>query len=117
MTSYKELIVWQKSVKLSLLVYRITREFPKDELYGIVSQLRRCAVSIPSNIAEGYSRRRKMEFLQFLHVAYGSAAELETQLLISKELGYLSDRNFTEANSLLIEVMKMLNALILKVKN
>lgn len=117
MTSYKELIVWQKSVKLSLLVYTVTRGFPKDELYGIVSQLRRCAVSIPSNIAEGYSRRRKMEFLQFLHIAYGSAAELETQLLISKELNYLSNKDFIEITALLVEVMKMLNSLILKVKN
>lgn len=117
MNSYKDLIVWQKSVKLSLLVYQTTKKFPKDELCGIVSQIRRSAVSIPSNLAEGYSRRRKMEFLQFLHVAYGSAAELETQILISKELDYLSDKDFGEINSLLVEVMKMLNSLILKVKN
>lgn len=117
MTSYKELIVWQKSFKLSLLVYNATKDFPKDELYGITSQIRRCAVSIPSNIAEGYSRRRKMEFLQFLHISYGSAAELETQLLIARELNYLSELKFTEANNLLTEVMKMLNSLIMKVKN
>ena len=116
MTSYKDLIVWQKGLKLSLLVYNATKDFPKDEIYGITSQIRRCAVSIPSNIAEGYSRRRRMEFLQFLHISYGSAAELETQLLIANELNYLPEQKFTEANNLLTEVMKMLNGLIMKVK-
>ena len=117
MTSYKELIVWQKSFKLAVLVCQITRNFPKDELYGLVSQLRRCAVSIPSNIAEGYSRRRKLEFLQFLRIAYGSAAELETQLLLSKELGYLSGKSYQTLNTLLVEVLKMLGSLIVKVKS
>lgn len=78
--SYKDLIVWQKSFELCLLIYRITKEFPKEELYGIVSQMRRAALSIPSNIAEGFSRHRKLEYIQFLHISFGSAAELETQL-------------------------------------
>lgn len=116
MNSYKELIVWQKSFKLSLLVYKISKGFPRDEVYGITSQIRRCSVSIPSNIAEGYSRRRKMEFLQFLHVAYGSAAELETQLLLCRKLNYLTQSRFEEASSLLDEVMRMLGSLIVKVK-
>ncbi|MCL4390211.1 MAG: four helix bundle protein [Patescibacteria group bacterium] len=116
MNTYKELIVWQKSFDLSLQVYRATSTFPKDELYGLTSQIRRSAVSIPSNIAEGYSRRRKAEFLQFLHVAYGSAAELETQLLLSKELNYLNLEDFSRINSLLNEVLKMLGSLIVKVK-
>lgn len=117
MTSYKELIVWQKSYQLAVLIYKITRTFPKEETYGLVSQITRSAISIPSNIAEGYSRHRKLEYLQFLHIAYGSAAELETQLILSKDLGYLSAGNFTSAQNLLSEVMKMLNAIILKIKS
>lgn len=114
--SYKDLIVWQKSFELSLLVYKLTKRFPKEELYALVSQIRRAAVSIPSNIAEGYSRQRKLEYIQFLQIAFASGAELETQLLIAKELRYLSDRDFTEVDSLLNEVMRMLNSLISKIK-
>ncbi len=114
--SYKNLIVWQKSFQLVILIYQVTKNFPKDELYGIVSQMRRCVVSVPSNIAEGYGRRRKLGYLQFLHIAYGSACELETQLLLSKELGYLSEESFNKASSLLTEVLKMLNSMITKVK-
>ena len=114
--SYKDLIVWQKSFDLSLLVYRITKTFPKEEIYGLTSQMRRCAISIPSNIAEGYCRQRKLEYIQFLQISFASGAELETQLLIERELKYLSDRDFTKANSLLDEVMKMLNSLISKLK-
>ena len=87
--SYKQLTVWQKSIELTLLVYRITKNFPSDELYGLVSQIRRCAVSIPSNIAEGYTRHRKLEYVRFLQIAYASGAELETQLLIAEKLRYI----------------------------
>jgi len=114
--SYKELTVWKKSFELSLIVYRITKNFPKEEMYGIVSQMRRCAISIPSNIAEGYCRQRKLEYIQFLQIAFASGAELETQLLIAKSLGYVSEQNFSKASALLEEVMKMLNSLISKVK-
>jgi len=114
--SYKELTVWQKSYKLTLLVYRSTKNFPKEELYGLTSQIRRAVVSIPSNIAEGYCRQRRLEYIQFLQFAFASAAELETQLLIAKDLSYISSRDFKESNSLLDEVLRMLNSLISKIK-
>jgi four helix bundle protein len=114
--SYKELIVWQKSFRLSVLVYQITKEFPKEELYGLVSQIRRCAVSIPSNIAEGYTRHGKLEYIHFLQIAFASGAELETQLLIARELNYINKKSFVEINNLLQEVLKMLNSLIRKLK-
>src|SRR5437870_2161550 len=84
--SYKDLIVWQKSMELVKEVYRITGKLPNHELYGLSNQLRRAAVSIPSNIAEGQQRRGTKEFTQFLRISYGSAAEVETQLLIAKDL-------------------------------
>jgi len=115
-TSYKDLIVWKKSYDLSILIYKLTKKFPKDEVYGLTSQIRRCAVSIPSNIAEGYSRYRKLEFAYFLQISFASGAELETQILISKDLDYISQGEFDEVNSLLIEVMKMLNSLMSKVR-
>jgi four helix bundle protein len=115
--SYKNLIVWQKSFELSILVYRLTKKFPKDELYALTSQIRRASVSIPSNIAEGYSRQRKLEYIQFLQIAFGSGAELETQLSIAKELSYLSNSDYAKVNNLLIEVLKMLNSLIAKIKS
>lgn len=114
--SYKDLTVWQKAYKLSLLVYKLTKGFPKEELYALVSQMRRAAISIPSNIAEGYCRQRKLEYIQFLQIAFASGAELETQLLISKDLGYLTEGEFEKANNLLQEVMKMLNSLISRIK-
>lgn len=114
--SYKNLIVWQKAFELSLFIYRITRNFPKEEVYGLISQMRRCAISIPSNIAEGYCRQRKLEYIQFLQIAFASGAELETQLLIAKELGYISISDFQKVNGLLQEVMRMLNSLIGKIK-
>lgn len=110
--SYKELIVWQKSFELSKKIYLITNKFPKSEIYGLVSQMRRCTVSIPSNIAEGYTRAHKQEYIQFLRTAFASGAELETQLLLAKELEFISKNDFSEINSLLTEVQKMLNKLI-----
>ncbi|MBI3290501.1 four helix bundle protein [Candidatus Microgenomates bacterium] len=115
--SYKDLLVWQKAFELSLLIYKITKSFPKEEMYGLISQIRRCTISIPSNIAEGYTRHRKLEYVQFLQIAFASGAELETQLLIAKELGYVSQVNFEKSYSLLQEIMKMLNVLISKIKN
>ncbi len=81
--SYKELIVWQKAYKLVLEIYKITRDFPKSETYGLTQQIRRAAISIPSNIAEGYSREHKTEYHRFLSIAYSSLSELETQYLLS----------------------------------
>jgi four helix bundle protein len=115
--SYKSLKVWQKSFDLTLLIYKLTKNFPKEELYGLTSQMRRCTVSIPSNIAEGYTRHRKLEYIQFLQISFASGAELETQLLIVKDLKYIDHKDFDIAYLLLQEVMKMLNSLIGKIKS
>lgn len=88
---YKDLIVWQKSFLLAKLVYKITEKFPKAEIYSLIDQTRRCSISIPSNIAEGYSRLSSKQFLSFLRISLGSLSELETQLLLSKEIGYLKE--------------------------
>lgn len=85
-SGYKDLIVWQKAIKLVILIYDLTKAFPQNEIYGITSQMRRSSVSIPSNIAEGSKRRTKKDFEHFLSIALGSAAELETQLIISENL-------------------------------
>lgn len=110
--SYKDLIVWQKSKKLAVEIYIATENFPKSELYGLSSQMRRAAVSISSNIAESYRRFHSKEKRQLLSVAFGSGAELESQIEIAKEL--FPTINFSKANSLLEEVMKILNSLIKK---
>lgn len=101
---------------LPVELHKITKKFPKEETYGLISQIRRSAVSIPSNVAEGYSRHRRLEYIQFLQIAFASGAELETQLLIAKSLGYVLIEEFTRVNNLLQEVMKMLNSLIRKLK-
>ncbi|PIO03946.1 four helix bundle protein [Candidatus Woesearchaeota archaeon CG08_land_8_20_14_0_20_47_9] len=90
MRSYRDLDVWKISIELVKKVYLATKDFPKDEIYGLTNQMRRCAVSIPSNIAEGKTRQYKNEYIQFLYIALGSSAELETQLIVSKELRYIS---------------------------
>jgi four helix bundle protein len=92
--SHRELIVFQKAYQLSLGVYKETESFPNRELYGIVSQMRRSAVSIPCNIAEGYERGHRKEYIQFLRIAKGSCSELETLLMLSKDLGYLKKEKF-----------------------
>jgi len=104
--SFKDLIVWQKSYKLVLEIYKTTRHFPKSEDYGLSQQLRRAAVSIPSNIAEGYGRKHKAEYNQFLSIAYGSLLELETQFLLAKDLNYIIENQGVE--KLLKEVGSML---------
>lgn len=112
--SFKELIVWQRSMELVKQVYTVTGNFPSSELYGLVSQMRRCVISIPSNIAEGKKRKTKKDFLQFLRIADGSAAELETQILICKDLFPRLDFSKTECP--LEEVQKMLTAVIRKLE-
>jgi four helix bundle protein len=92
MTSYKELTVWQQSYKFGLEVYSVTKNFPADEKYGLVSQLRRASLSIPSNIAEGSKRGTRKDYRSFIIMAYGSSAEIETQLLFSKDLGIPGER-------------------------
>lgn len=110
--SYKELVVWQKSVELVVAIYGLTENFPKSELYGLVSQMRRAAVSLPSNIAEGRRRGTRKDFRHFLLLAYGSGAELETQIEISKRLSFGKNSDFSRVESLLSEVMRMLNVMI-----
>ena len=109
--SYKGLIVWQKSVVLVKQIYLLTAKFPSEEKFGIVSQMRRAAVSIPSNIAEGQARRTTGDYIRFVSNAEGSLAELDTQLIISIELGFCDKTSADECFSLMIEVRKMLNAL------
>ena len=110
--SYKQLEVWKRSIELVKEIYRITDQLPKSELYSLVSQMRRAAISIPSNIAEGYKRRNLGEYVQFLSIADASAAELETQIIIAKEL--YSNINLSKAESLLEETQKMLTVIIRK---
>ncbi len=115
--SYKDLIVYQKAYDVVLNIYKLTKDFPDIERYGLISQIRRGSISISSNIAEGY-RRGKKEYVQFLKIAYGSCAELETQLSLSKDLGFVSDKEkFENIYSLQEEVSKMLGAIIYKIKN
>jgi len=104
--SFKDLIVWQKSYQLVLQIYRITKRFPKSEIYGLSQQMRKASISIPSNIAEGYGRKHKAEYEQFLSIAYGSLLELETQFLLAKDLGYINKNQTIE--NLLKEVGSML---------
>jgi len=87
--NFKDLKIWQKSMELAKVIYQATDSFPAKETYGIISQMRRSAVSIPSNIAEGFMRRHNKEYKQFLHITLGSCAELETELIIAKELGFV----------------------------
>lgn len=109
--SYQQLIVWQKAMDLVELVYAATRMFPREEIYALTSQLRRAAVSIPSNIAEGQARRSTAEFLHFLSIAQGSRAEVETQILLAQRLGYSSDISMKEILALCDEVARLSNGL------
>lgn len=104
--SFKELIVWQKAYKLVLEIYKLTKDFPNSEIYGLAQQMRKAAISIPSNIAEGYGRKHKAEYHQFLSIAYGSLSELETQYLLSIDLGYTKHNSIVEV--LLKEIGSML---------
>src|SRR5881227_2378439 len=113
---YKDLIVWQKAVALVKRVYQVTSAFPSDERFGLVSQMRRAAVSIPSNIAEGQARHTTSEFIQFLSNAEGSVAESGTQLIIVIELGYCTNSDAHDSFELIAELRKMLNALRRKLK-
>lgn len=111
-STYKELIVWQRSMELVVAVYELTENFPKPELYGLTSQMRRCAISIPSNIAEGRRRGTKKDYRNFLNIAYGSGAELETQVEIAKRLSFSKDLHYSKVDSLLSETMRMLNKML-----
>ncbi|MBI5138461.1 MAG: four helix bundle protein [Candidatus Vogelbacteria bacterium] len=110
--SYKNLIVWQKSMEVVSFVYSLTRKFPREEIFGITSQMRRSAVSIPSNIAEGSRRGSRKDYRNFMLIAYGSGAELETQLEISKREKFANLEACLKIENLLDEVMRMLNKIV-----
>ena len=112
--SYKELEAYKKAYEVAKMVYKMTASFPKEELYGLTNQLRRAAVSVPSNIAEGYMKGSK-EYTQFLKIALGSAAELETQLSLSRDLGYCNEDNFDGVYILNEEVIRLLKTYIKKI--
>ena len=112
MGNFKELLVWKKSIEFVTEIYEITAAFPSIEKFGLVSQIRRSAVSIPSNIAEGNARRSSADYIQFLKIARGSGAEVETQIIISKNLGFIEDVKSEELTSKITEIMKMINGLI-----
>ena len=112
--SFRDLQVWQRAIQLSLSVYRLTEGFPKDEVFGLTSQLRRAGVSVASNIAEGYGRMSTGEYKQFLGIARGSNSEVQTQLVIAGELGYGNGEALKKAEALSIEVGKMLLAMLRK---
>jgi four helix bundle protein len=115
--SYRDLLVWQKSIALCVQIYKVCESFPKSELYGLTSQMQRAAVSIPSNIAEGQGRQHIGEFIQFLSVANGSLAELDTQRIIAECLHFISPDDSTRLEAGITEVRKMLYALTGKLKS
>lgn len=117
MKSYRELVVWQRSFALANHCYTVTGSFPKNQQFALVQQIQRAAVSIPSNIAEGYNRQSRKEYLQFLSIAFGSIAELETQLAIACEQGYIETSTHDELLQLTTEISKMLRALMAKLKS
>jgi len=112
--SYKDLIVWQRGIELVVEVYELTRKLPRSEEFGLSSQMKRSAVAIPSNIAEGYYRRNLKEYIQYLYISLSSAAELGTQLVISKKV--FKSLKYDKVDALLDEVLKMLSSLIAKVQ-
>ncbi|MEO9884741.1 MAG: four helix bundle protein [Balneola sp.] len=114
MHNYKKLDVWNKAVDFATQIYSVTKNFPKDELYGLTSQLRRASVSISSNISEGAGRNSDKEFRQFLNISFGSCSEIETQLIISYKLGYLSEDYFASLTEEVISIQKILYKLIQK---
>jgi four helix bundle protein len=115
--SYRDLVVWREAKNLAIEVYRVSEQFPKTEIYGLIAQLRRCAISVPSNIAEGQGRLTKGEFIQFLGQARGSLLELLTQLEIAVELGYLSAENFQTLDSKAASVLRFLNGLLASLRS
>lgn len=109
---FKDLRVWQNGIVIVKTIYSLTSNFPKSEMFGLINQMRRASVSIPSNIAEGHIKNSTKEFLRYLRISLGSSAELQTQSLISKELGFLSSEDYESLSELLLSEIKQLNALI-----
>lgn len=110
-SSYKDLLIWKKGIIIVVKVYQLTKAFPSEELYALTSQIKRASVSIPSNIAEGYGRNTDKSFSHFIDISRGSLCELETQLIIAKELGFIVNFElYNEILALIIEESKMINA-------
>lgn len=116
MQDFKELKIWQRSHKLTLSIYKLSKAFPKEEIYGLTSQMLRSAASIPTNIAEGTGRNTDPDFNRSLVLAMGSAAELEYQLILSKDLGYCNLTEFESLTNELVEIRKMINVFIQKIQ-
>ncbi len=117
MKDFRELKVWEKAHQLTLAIYQATTTFPQEELYGLTSQMRRCAASIPTNIAEGCGRGSDDDFRRFLQIAMGSASELEYHVLLARNLGYLAAADYDRLSAAIIEIKRMLASLITKIKN
>lgn len=115
--SFTDLVAWQEAHKLVILVYKATENFPKSEMFGLTSQIRRCAVSISSNIAEGFSRHSNLEKIHFYSISKGSTTELQNQLLIARDIEYLSQEKFAYLADKTIIVLKLTNGLIKSLKN
>ena len=116
METHKDLRVWHQGIELVTAVYLITKTYPKEEIFGLVSQMRRAAISVPSNIAEGYARGTDREKLHFLRISSGSMSEIETQVMLSLNLGYISQESYKELSEKVTSVWKQLNALISSIK-
>lgn len=114
MKSYRDLIVWQKSVEMVTLVYKLLKQFPDDEKFGLTSQIKRSSVSIASNIAEGYGRNYTKDYIRFLNISRGSLYEMQTQFQISLNLDFINESDLNEIKDMSIEIEKMLNSLISK---
>lgn len=112
--SYKQLKIWQKGIEIVKDIYQITEKFPKEELYGLTSQMRRAAISTPSNIAEGFKRFHSKEYKQFLHISLGSLAELDTQCIIAKELGFMKEEDLSMISEKIDHICKMISSLLNK---
>jgi four helix bundle protein len=115
MKNYRDLLVWQKSMNFVTEIYNHTKSFPEEERYGLTLQLRRCSVSLPSNMAEGYGRNSTQDYIRFLRIANGSLFESQTQLMIARNLGFLSEENFSELFELSREIERMLSSLLKKI--
>jgi len=116
MKDFRDLTVWEKSHKLTLEIYSLTAKFPRHELYGLTSQVRRCSASIGANIAEGCGKRGNNEFQRYLQIASGSASELDYHLLLARDLGFLTDTDYHDLARRLTEVRKMLTSLLQKIE-
>ena len=117
METHKDLRVWQQSMEMVTSIYLMTKTFPREELFGLVAQMHRAAVSVPSNIAEGYARGTDREKLHFLRISSGSISEIETQLMLSLNLGYIGQETYDELSELITSIWKQLNSLISFLKN